>query len=629
MATLVLSAVGASIGGALGGSVLGVSSAILGRAVGATLGRVIDQRLLGQGSEVVPSGQVDRFHLTGASEGEPVAKFFGRVRIGGQVIWASRFREDVVTAGGSGKGTRQSSTTSQYTYSVSLALGLGQGRITRIGRVWADGVEISKDDLTLRIYPGDEVQLPDPKIEAVEGAGMAPSFRGTAYIVLEDLDLAPFGNRVPHFSFEILRRAQPSVGSSDPAGSIKGVALIPGTGEYGLATTAVHFNDGPGVNRSANVNSPSGKTDFLTSIESLREELEICRSVSLVVSWFGDDLRCGTCRVTPRVEQTGQDGVGMPWNVSGQTRQNATQVSVDTAGRPNFGGTPTDMSVIEAIGEIRNGGQEVTFYPFVLMDIQAGNGLTDPWSGDPDQPIVPWRGRITTSLAPEIAGSPDQSTAATAEVAAFFGTAGPTDFTPIGTGVSYHGPAEWSYRRFILHYAHLCALAGGVDAFCIGSELRSLTQIRGAAGSFPTVANLISLAADVRSILGPDTKISYASDWSEYFGYHPQDGSGDVLFHLDDLWASPDIDFVGIDNYMPLSDWRDKTGHLDEKFGSIYSQDYLTANIEGGEGFDWYYKNATERSSQIRSPIWDGNFGEDWVFRYKDLRSWWTKEYPS
>ena len=60
-----------------------------------------------------------------------------------------------------------------------------------------------------------------------------------------------------------------------------------------------------------------------------------------------------------------------------------------------------------------------------------------------------------------------------------------------------------------------------------------------------------------RSVLGPRTPITYGADWSEYFGHHPPDGSGDVYFHLDPLWAHPAIDAVGIDNYMPLSDWRD------------------------------------------------------------------------
>ncbi len=67
----------------------------------------------------------------------------------------------------------------------------------------------------------------------------------------------------------------------------------------------------------------------------------------------------------------------------------------------------------------------------------------------------------------------------------------------------------------------------------------------------------MSLAGEVRGILGGATAISYGADWSEYFGHQPADGTGDVFFHLDLLWASPDVSAVGIDNYMPLADWRD------------------------------------------------------------------------
>jgi len=273
---------------------------------------------------------------------------------------------------------------------------------------------------------------------------------------------------------------------------------------------------------------------------------------------------------------------------------------------------------------MKNSGQDVMFYPFILMEQLSGNGLINPWTGVVDQPELPWRGRITTSLAPGVTGSPDGSAQAEAEVAEFFGTATASEFSVAGSSVSYTGSDGFSFRRFILHYAHLCNLAGGVEAFCIGSEMRALTQIRGTGGSFPAVAALRDLARDVRAILGPETKIGYAADWSEYFGYHPQDGSGDLLFHLDPLWADDDIDFVGIDNYMPLSDWRDGFDHADATWGSVYNPTYLQANITGGEGYDWYYASPEDEAAQLRTPITDGAYNEPWVYRYKDLEGWWS-----
>ena len=164
-------------------------------------------------------------------------------------------------------------------------------------------------------------------------------------------------------------------------------------------------------------------------------------------------------------------------------------------------------------------------------------------------------------------------------------------------------------------------LAGGVDSFCIGSEMVGLTQIRGAGDSFPAVAALRQLAAEVRGILGPATKLTYAADWSEYFGYH---AGADVYFHLDPLWADANIDFVGIDNYMPLSDWRDGDVHADAGWGAVHNLDYLKANVAGGEGFDWFYDSPEGQAFQRRRPITDGAYGEPWVFRYKDIKGWWS-----
>ena len=111
--------------------------------------------------------------------------------------------------------------------------------------------------------------------------------------------------------------------------------------------------------------------------------------------------------------------------------------------------------------------------------------------------------------------------------------------------------------------AQLCKLAGGpVDYFCIGSEMIGLTQARESASSYPFVDKLIDLAGEVSTLL-PSTEIGYAADWSEFHSHRPADGSDDVYFNMDPLWASTDIDFVGIDNYLPLSDWRDEAGHLD------------------------------------------------------------------
>ena len=635
MATIILGAVGGAIGSSIGGTVLGLSGAVIGQAAGATVGGIIDQRLMGAGSRAVETGRVDRLRLTSASEGAPVPRLWGRVRVGGQVIWSSRFAEDseVRRIGGSKAGTR----VREYSYSISLAVALCEGEIVGVGRVWADGAELVADRLAMRVYTGSEAQLPDPRIEAIEGAGQAPAYRGIAYVVIEDLDLAPFGNRVPQLTFEVLRSAE-GAQVPDLMQGLRAVALIPGTGEASLSTRPAETGrpEGPmpelsdvvmpalaalmDGQRPVNVNTATGRADMEVALDQLTLELPHCRSVLLVVSWFGDDLRCGECTVRPKVEHHGR---GPRWEVCGLDRDAAPLLQT-LDGRVVYGGTPSDHTVVEGITALRDAGQSVVFYPFLLMEQMAGNELPDPWSDAATQPTLPWRGRITASVAPGRPGTPDRTAAVEAQVNAFFGAAEPGDFSVEDGRVVYSGPAnDWGLRRFILHYAWVAKAAGGVDAFCVGSEMRGLTQLRGAGDSFPAVEAFRRLAADVREILGAEVRISYAADWSEYFGY--QSPEGDRYFHLDAFWADENVDFIGIDNYMPLSDWRDGWAHADAGHGSVLDLDYLRANVAGGEGFDWYYASDEDRAAQHRTPITDGAHGEPWIWRYKDLRSWWSE----
>lgn len=607
MATILLAAAGAFVGAGFGGTVLGLSGAVIGRAVGATLGRVIDERLLGAGTRPVETGRIDRLRLQTAGEGTAIARLWGQMRVPGHVIWAAPVTEVTRSAGG-GKGAGSPRVT-EVSYRLSMAVALCEGPILGVGRVWADGEEVAADELNMRVYRGGEAQLPDPCIVAHEGED-APAYRGIAYVVLEELGLERWGNRVPQLSFEVTRAADADSGLSR---DVQAVAMIPGTGEYSLATSQVSHDLGLGETKIVNRNTAAGGTDMQVSLDALGRELPKVGSVSLVVSWFGDDLRAGRCTLRPKIEQKESDGAEMPWRAGGIDRAGADVVARSN-GRPIYGGTPSDGSVVEALRAIAASGRRAVFYPFILMEQLKGNGRPDPLTGKGEQAVMPWRGRITCEAGNVLTAR------AEAEVAAFFGTAARGDFAVRDGKVVYSGPDGWSYRRFILHYAHLCAMAGGIDAFLIGSEMIGLTQIRGPGGSYPAVAALKALAADVRAIVGPSVKLGYAADWSEYFGHHP--GNGEVRFHLDPLWADANIDFVGIDNYLPLSDWRDGESHLDARFGRIDDPAYLRGNVCGGEYFDWYYASDLDRAHQRRTPITDG-LGEPWIWRCKDIRGWW------
>ena len=628
MATILLGAVGTAIGGGFGGTILGLSGAAIGGMIGSAAGSMVDSWIV---SSLLPGQRIegqrmDSLRVTSATEGVVIPRLHGRMRVGGNIVWATDFREETNTSRqGGGKGGGPKVTTTEYLYYASFAVALCEGPITGIGRVWADGEIVDLSDDTWRWHPGDEAQMPDPFIAAKMGAGNTPAYRGAAYVVFEELALARFGNRIPQFSFEVFR---PLDDADTAEGLVPAVTIIPASGEFAYATGIVRKGGGAGDSEVENVNGIAGSADMVVSLDRLESMVPSVGSASLVVSWFGDDLRAGQCTIRPKVEMA-EKNTTPAWSVNGVGRSAAQVVSYQD-GKPVYGGTPTDFSVVQAIREMKARGLRVTFYPFVMMDIPQGNTLPDPWSDNAatiGQPVLPWRGRVTCSPAAGFAGTVDKTAAAATQVSAFFGSATPANFSISGDSVTWTGGADWGFRRMILHYAHLCAVAGGVDAFLIGSEMRGLTQIRSGASTYPAVAAFQSLAADVRSILGPGTKISYAADWSEYFGHHPQDGTGDVFFHLDPLWADANVDFVGIDNYMPLADWRDGWEHADALlWPSIYDRAYLQSNIAGGEGFDWFYASEGDRISQTRSPITDGA-GKPWVFRYKDIRAWWSNQH--
>lgn len=617
MATYILGTIGSIFGGPIGG------------AIGAALGSFADRALI---NALTPTQRTTNtgprlaeMSLTTSTEGAVLPRLYGRCRMGGQVIWAADFKETVETetqeVGGKGGGG-QEVTTKTYSYSLSFAVAFCEGSPTAgLGRVWLDSSEADLSKYTFRFYPGSRTQEPDPLIQAIEGAGVTPAYRGTCYLVFEDLPLESFGNRMPQVTVEIVA----PLDTGDPDDLVnagRAYQLIPGTGETAYATSVVklevggsgYWNDAAsGSVTPDNMHNNFREPDVTVAIDQLIQMQPNLAAISIVVSWFGTDLRAGHCRVVPKIESRQRDLEPNEWLVAGIERADAEIVTQDEDGRPIFGGTPSDESVKQLIEYIRGKGLRVMFYPFLLMDVPAGNTLPTPYSDNAattGQPVFPWRGRITQSPAVGYAGSPDKTTAAATQVAAFF------------------DGAE-GYARMIRHYAALCADAGGVDAFIVGSELVGLTTVRSGAGAgpYPAVDHLCALADEVKATLGTGTKVSYAADWSEYHSHRPDDGSGDVIFALDKLWARASVDFVGIDNYLPIADWRDGDGHLDfdAQAGprTTFDRAYLAANVEGGEYFDWYYASSADRDAQIRTPIVDTAYGKAWTFRQKDIRSWW------
>ena len=209
MAQVVLGGIGGAIGGGLG------------QAVGAALGAGLDRAFVAGLSPARQRGpRLEVMKVQSSAEGAPMACVFGRARVTGQVIWAARFLEKKHTQSAGKGGAR----TVDYAYSLSFAVALCEGPIDGVGRVWADGRPMDLTGVTMRVHRGTEEQTPDALIEAVEDS--APGYRGTTYVVFEDLPLTAFGNRPPQLSFEVFRRPHGAAPALEER--IEGVCLIPG-----------------------------------------------------------------------------------------------------------------------------------------------------------------------------------------------------------------------------------------------------------------------------------------------------------------------------------------------------------------------------------------------------------------
>jgi hypothetical protein len=191
MATLVFTALGSALGGPIGS------------AIGSVIGSQIDRAIIGSGSRR-EGPRLKELAVTTASYGTPLPRHFGTMRAPGSIVWATDLVESSETSGGKGRPS-----TTSYSYAASFAVALASRPIRGVGRIWADGnlLRGAAGDLkvggTLRVHLGHGDQAPDPLIASAQGAS-CPAFRGLAYCVLESLQLADFGNRIPALSFEVL-----------------------------------------------------------------------------------------------------------------------------------------------------------------------------------------------------------------------------------------------------------------------------------------------------------------------------------------------------------------------------------------------------------------------------------------
>lgn len=544
MASIAFGTIGGIIGKQAIGSAIGAS---LGQAAFGGLGSIVDGALFDRETFSFSEGKkLTEVNFQHSSYGQMIPIIYGEMKISGNVIWASPLQELSKTTSQvmGGKGGKIKHSHTSYDYMISLAIALCEGPISKVRRIWADGRLLDKSLYEVEIYKGDEEQIPDRTIEGYLGIGKASAYRGIAYVVFRNLHLIEFGNRIPNFSFEVIKELKNNL-LITAENLITGVTLIPGAGEFVYDTEIQQKIEGDesengfiqrGYRQYINNHTVHSKANVVIALDDMQESLPNLKWVAPVVSWFATSENLNSCIISPGVEN--QDLIRTTpkeWQVAGKTRYDAHCIGRND-GKPRYGGTPADSSVINMLHDLRKRGLKVMLYPMVFIDASH----------------KPWRGRLTGTSE---------------EVQKFFNK-------------------ENGYNQFIRHYAELSK--GLVDAFIIGSELIGLTKVMNEDKAFPAVDELIKLAKEVKVILGEEVIVTYAADWSEY---HHTDGG---WYNLDPLWACDAIDVVGIDAYFPLTD------------GST-NKDLITKAIAGwdsGEGYDFYYKDEARNKRASLSPAY-------------------------
>lgn len=276
MAVLALAAGGAALGAQIAATTmlplwLANAAPSIGWAAGQMLGnaafgpKLPDQRVEGP--------RFADLRIQSSTYGQMVPIVFGTVRLAGNVIWASEVREISTTtsqtAGGGkgGGGASQTVTTTNYSYFVDAAFLLCEGEIAAVRRIWTNGelkYDVSASATTssvaasavgarsMRVYPGSETQAADPTIEAAEGADTT-AYRGYAYVVFENLDVTPYGGKLPQIEFEVVASgsvaatldisAGTTVGTSSTLTSVKALGTNGNVWYLGsVSNTAVMIN---------------------------------------------------------------------------------------------------------------------------------------------------------------------------------------------------------------------------------------------------------------------------------------------------------------------------------------------------------------------------------------------------
>lgn len=502
--------------------------------------------------------------------GSTIPMIFGRAKLSGKIIFS----------------TKDTKNSTQDVIKFVLVVAICQGPLQEISEIWIEDqkLELNSWPKKEEIFLGTTDQNPSLTLKGLF-ADTVPAFRNLAYIVFNNQTIV--GQKIPKLQF-VVKSETPEKNDQEIENQIENIALFPESGEgiFGINSVKVDL-DGISGNantfESINNHLDDSKTDAQIGLQNLAKTFPKTKNNWLLVkiAWFvkhsSDQIKqvrnpdpfhssplqlkifVADAGIKPATEFATNVDSKPEWGVGSWNRKTAYRIPKKN-GQLSNGGTPDDDVLLEFLQDLKNKGYKILFSPIlkVLDDEHA------------------WRGHITTN-----------------DINKFF-------------TANLDG-----YNNFIKYYANLknknLDIKNLIDGFAIGNALRELTGKKDG-NQFPAVEQLVNLATDVKTIFsGKNIKLTYIADWSEYHSI--VDDSGQQTYHMDPLWGSNNIDFVGINAYFPL------TNAPQDQLGE--NPNVITESWQSGEGYGYIFKPNGDRI------VIDGS---NHHLAWKDLQHWY--DYP-
>jgi hypothetical protein len=225
VASLALGGIGYIIGSAIGGPVGGSIGYLIGSAIGTAF------------TKGNPGPQLEPPKLSGSSYGHAIPIIYATRRVPGEIIWAGI---PVPHKTKQGKGSAGPETTT-YTQSFAVLLAdCSTGPMISVPKIWADSTVILDDSgdsgqlptQPIVVYLGTDDQEIDPTMEAELGVGNTPAYRRYCYLMFNDYDLRPWGNRIPAITAQVVQNGGDipvRISSFDPSPEIVSTNAVSAT----------------------------------------------------------------------------------------------------------------------------------------------------------------------------------------------------------------------------------------------------------------------------------------------------------------------------------------------------------------------------------------------------------------